>query len=151
MEKIGFLASTAEEIAGLSSTRRSELEVDPPPPVAGKHVQFRPGGDRRDLFADRRRALARHADEDFAGLLVMAVDEGFRADALDRFDLQIERQAAVRLAAVLNVRSSGRTPTMPASAGSAETPPMPGDCFSDSRFIGGAPMKEATNVVSGRR
>src|SRR6185503_9653878 len=50
------------------------LKIDPPATVAGKHMQLRARGDRGDRIADRRRRLARHAHQDFARILVLAVD-----------------------------------------------------------------------------
>ena len=126
-------------------------------------MQLVAGGHRPDSLADGRADGAGNSHDDlarrqFAGgggdalnfLLSGAVNKSFGADAFDRFHGEAERHAAgnrfVRDDEILRANAE-----MPASL--ILISPASCDLISSERsgirFIGGAPMKEATKVVAG--
>ena len=136
------------------------LQLDPLAAVGAEQMQFFARHDGADALADGGRDRAGNPHDDvarrqFAGIggdvlrtvLSGAVDEGFGADVLDRPDGEIERNTPGDAVAG-NDKILGRIPSRPAS-------PVPPSCDlisserSGSRFIGGAPMKDATKVVAG--
>ena len=107
----------------------------------GMRTSTSPGGNSPGLAATSR-----------ASRCAGAVHEGFGADALDRLHGEAERNAAgdglVRDHEILgaNSQDAGFAGGGPAVAGELRLDLV---CRSGIRFIGGAPMNDATKVVAG--
>ena len=100
-----------------------------------------PGGRSPGMGADRGPAIG-----------PAAIDETLRPDPLHRLDPEVEREAAFRPVAVGH--QGQILGADPEDAGLGAAPPIGCAAARRSsliRFIGGAPMKEATKVVAGRR
>ena len=134
------------------------LEIDPLAAVGGEQMQLLAWRDRPDSLADRGGDCAGDphdhlARRQFPGIggdalqLVLAgtVDEGLGPDALDRLHREVE------IVSLEITKSSGRIPRMPASPAARyrASCDLISSERSGSKFIGGAPMKEATKVVAG--